>query len=476
VKDATGNTLANRTISWSSANTGIASVSSDGTVTGATAGSTTITASCEGVSASAVVTVSAPGINVTLDYSADLALTGRARTLSVNPQNANAASKSVTVNGVDTRAPTTPFTFNWGDGIKSSGFFPQSHTYASSAQNYIVRVTAHYSSGDTDSTDALVKFVAPVLTPTSFPAAVAVTIPASMPALTSRMPGYGVSSSLQAAPASLFSELMPRSTIEYLLSQAATVELSLLENDVEKVNGEWRQVVVNDPTFGGGYSLWFVSPMTLAAGTSWFGAAPAYSSMFHEMGHNLSLNAPAAFRLGGRIDGNANAIVSETLAQMLQHAVAYEMVNNASRYGLPQDMAFEIASSAHASAQVVQHQYELYLLQAKPFTTWNDPATPVDETLGAFMTLARQFMLHAEQGESYVGPLTRALRVLRTFNASLAAKYAPQENSAAADAFRATLMVAALSYGFQQDLRAEFRSLNFAVDDAIYSSLLAGVP
>jgi hypothetical protein len=68
------------------------------------------------------------------------------------------------------------------------------------------------------------------------------------------------------------------------------------------------------------------------------------------------------------------------------------------------------------------------------------------------------------------------MRLLRSFNATLATNYAPTQNTAAASAFRATLMVAALSYGFQQDLRSEFRALNFPIDDAAFVSLTSAMP
>ncbi|HXT17912.1 MAG TPA: Ig-like domain-containing protein [Gemmatimonadaceae bacterium] len=59
-KDSTGTAISGKTFTWSSANDAIASVASDGTVTGKTAGSTTISASVDGKSGSAAVTVNAP--------------------------------------------------------------------------------------------------------------------------------------------------------------------------------------------------------------------------------------------------------------------------------------------------------------------------------------------------------------------------------------------------------------------------------
>jgi uncharacterized protein YjdB len=59
-RDANNNVLTGRLISWSSANTTIATVSSAGLVTAVAAGTVAVTASSEGQSASATITVSAP--------------------------------------------------------------------------------------------------------------------------------------------------------------------------------------------------------------------------------------------------------------------------------------------------------------------------------------------------------------------------------------------------------------------------------
>jgi uncharacterized protein YjdB len=57
--DASGQVLSPRSVSWSSADTTVAAVDDEGLVTGVAEGSTTITATSEGVSASATVAVSA---------------------------------------------------------------------------------------------------------------------------------------------------------------------------------------------------------------------------------------------------------------------------------------------------------------------------------------------------------------------------------------------------------------------------------
>src|SRR5205823_6043774 len=59
LKDASGNTLTGRTVTWASSNTAAATVTGSGLVSGVTAGTATITATSETVSGTAAVTVTA---------------------------------------------------------------------------------------------------------------------------------------------------------------------------------------------------------------------------------------------------------------------------------------------------------------------------------------------------------------------------------------------------------------------------------
>lgn len=59
-RDANGNALTGRTVTWSTGSAAVATVSATGVVTGVSAGTATITATSEGRSGSAVVTVTAP--------------------------------------------------------------------------------------------------------------------------------------------------------------------------------------------------------------------------------------------------------------------------------------------------------------------------------------------------------------------------------------------------------------------------------
>src|SRR2546421_9079 len=64
-KDSAGTALSGRTVSWASSNGGVATVSGAGVVAGVTAGAATITATSEGKSGTATVTVTAPPTTVT---------------------------------------------------------------------------------------------------------------------------------------------------------------------------------------------------------------------------------------------------------------------------------------------------------------------------------------------------------------------------------------------------------------------------
>ncbi|HTT28255.1 MAG TPA: Ig-like domain-containing protein [Solirubrobacteraceae bacterium] len=87
-RDASGNVLTGRVITWSTSNAGVASVTGSGQVTGNAAGTSTITAASEGVSGTAVITVPTPvpvasvtiapsTANVTVGQTAQLTATTR---------------------------------------------------------------------------------------------------------------------------------------------------------------------------------------------------------------------------------------------------------------------------------------------------------------------------------------------------------------------------------------------------------------
>jgi hypothetical protein len=337
-----------------------------------------------------------------------------------------------------------------------------------------VKVTGCFTDGATNSTEVLVRFVPPLIAPVALPDELLVTIPTDEVALVSRIPGYGFSPGLTHFDDSFFTTNLSRSDVEYVLTVAATIQNDLINSNIFLIDGGFRQCVLRDAAFGGMYSIWYSSPVAFGSGDHGFQGTPGYLSFFHEMGHNFTLNFPAAYYYGGKIDGNANAIFSETLAQIFQHATAYEIMNCAAEYGLPADLVFDIHQSARNSVGLVRRSYEHYLRSGTNFFSGNDPATPADETFDTFMTITYQFFAHAETaGQGYGIPARRLMRLLEVFNEDIRAEYDQQHNTPAADEFRATLLVTALSHAFQSDLRAEFRELRFPVGDATYDRLMS---
>ncbi len=125
-KDASGNTLTGRALSWTSSATGVASVSSSGLVTASSPGSATITATSEGVSGTTSVTVAAAVASVvvtpltaaiaigatqqltgTARDASNAALTGRTITWSSGNTSIATVSNAGLVTGVSAGGPVT---------------------------------------------------------------------------------------------------------------------------------------------------------------------------------------------------------------------------------------------------------------------------------------------------------------------------------------------------------------------------------
>ena len=160
------------------------------------------------------------------------------------------------------------------------------------------------------------------------------------------------------------------------------------------------------------------------------------------------------------------------MAHIFQHATAYELVNNAEAYDLGPDVVADIKRDATVTMRVVRASFDNYLKQGRRFRSWNDPATKEDETFDTFMTLAYKFFEQAERGNSGYGvPLKRMMTLLRTFDAEMLARYDPGHDTQEAEAYRATMMVAALSHAFGKDLRKDFAELKFPVSDPIFDQL-----
>jgi hypothetical protein len=410
------------------------------------------------------------------DYSE--CLFGPARTLAVSVTRTDREGGTVECGGCDTAQGGEPFTWEWGDGEQTTGFFPQTHAYKDRRSNYIVKVTAYRPDGTSETAEALACFV-----PFSEPLAAtkpqgdsSVVIPAEVPRLRASRAPYDVPAGLSVFDGSFF-EACTRQTVEHVLTAAAAIQADLANDDVCKTNGRFDQVLLRDPECGGMYSLWYTDPVCLVSGDYGFKGHIEWSSLFHEMGHNVTLNSPADFRWGLKQDGPANTIYSETLAQIFQHATAYEMVNNRDTYGISGDLAFDIGQSALASMGIVRRAYEEYRKNGCRFCSWNDDKTEQDETVNTFMTVAYKFFEHAEEDQrGYRRPVKRLMAFFQRFNPEWEKAFSARNNSPEAEQFRATLACAAVSYAFGEDLREEFRELRFPVDDRVFGQLLPSGP
>ncbi len=95
LKDANGNALAGRAVTWASNNTSVASVSGSGLVTAAAAGSATITATSEGQSGSATVSATTvPVASVAVSPATASVLAGQTVQLTATPKDANGTALS----------------------------------------------------------------------------------------------------------------------------------------------------------------------------------------------------------------------------------------------------------------------------------------------------------------------------------------------------------------------------------------------
>jgi hypothetical protein len=265
---------------------------------------------------------------------------------------------------------------------------------------------------------------------------------------------------------------LPRELIEYVLDIGHALQMDFCNRNVD-ARGGLGQVVLSQPGFGGACSLWFTKPVCTAANPSYLSDPSGISSLFHEMGHNLTLNSPARYRFGGKTDGPMSTIVSETLAQIMQHATAHLLLNQPGQYGLPTNITEAIGRSAQEAFGVTSRAYREYVEKSWPYATIQNgvPGEP-DRTFGTFMAVAYEFVRLADERHDFRKPLQRMMALLQTFNERDHQRFQARET----EAFRGTLMVAALSYGFNTDARPTFRHLRFPVDDSIYRELIERMP
>ncbi|GAA4395566.1 hypothetical protein GCM10023187_02620 [Nibrella viscosa] len=411
------------------------------------------------------------------NYKQALAGTVKNSTLNVNITSLNRTTGEVVFGGGDSRGPTTPglfFTWIWGDGTSTNGFFPQTRRYADVTRNYLVKVIANYSATEKDTAEVLVIFGKGKITPVALDPKLKVYIPAQPVSLVSSN-GYGI------PPVRPFSDAfftdVSRADFEYLFHIGATIEYDFVNENVVLHNGRFEQYALRDSTFPGAYALWYTRPVSFGVGNGFLkGAESDFSSMYHEMAHNITLNFPANYQYGGKIDGPANAIFSEAIAQIFQHAAGYELINSYQKYGLDETWLVKLKENFTSNVRFQRSMFNEYMNTGMAFRTYYDAskndAQRSREVLRTFLTVPYMFFRYVEeQNKGYRQPVKRLMQYLSRFNADWLKRFDPQADTPAANAFRATLWVAAISYTFQRDLRADFRAIGYPVSDSDWAFL-----
>ena len=243
----------------------------------------------------------------------------------------------VRVNGADAAQPTTPFLFDWGDGQCTEGWFPATHEYDHVDRSYVLSVTARYD-GRTDTVRTDVRFA-----PARYTCERLATIPHRVSirregaALGSTMPGYEPPPGLACFGDSEL-KAVSRDVIEYVLDVGHHIQMDLCNGNVT-AKAATRQVVLKQTQLGGCGSLWFTDPVSFVCHPVYLTGEVDFSSLLHELAHNLTLNSPAGYRFGGKTDGPMNTIVSETLAQVFQHATIHIVLNAEGHFGLSDELS-----------------------------------------------------------------------------------------------------------------------------------------
>ena len=389
-------------------------------------------------------------------------------TLSAYIQSISGAT--VVVNGIDTAQPSMPFQWNWGDNQTLSAGFPPQHTYSSTSQNYVITITATENDGTIQTYDVPVLFVSPAFTAQSFPG-ISFQIPSQTVTLQTHWP-YAIPGDLTYLSANAF-PIYSNSDVAYIQTVIASIDYNFANNNSFLLNSVFSIDMFGDNSSMGGEANWFTTPMSVEYDSGTLDppgveSTPQWFVLFNEVGKVTTLNTPASYSFGGNTDGPASEIYSETMGDIFSYSSGCQLISNASSYGIGPDATADIRNSLLTGAANLQSAYNTYVAQGAPFTSWDSDSG----MLGTLSTLAWRFIAHAEaQGQGYQVPLTRMMTLLQMFNPSMQAAYAPQSDTPAAATFRSTLMVAAISYAFNEDLRSEFEALNFPIDDATFDAL-----
>ncbi len=413
-----------------------------------------------------------PEIHVkdTADFNFLNELFGQFSTLTVVPGIVDASTGRAIVDGWDNKDPDM-FRFDWGDGSKSEGDLPALHIYTDTKRNYIVKVTAHYLEGKSNSAEAYINFTGHNINPVSIPPEITVSIPDHDIILTSR---YGYAPDDHTFFGSSYFRHIRRTDLEYILSAVAWLQYDFVNHNVYLSDGTFNQVILRNPDqeYGQTGSFWFTSPPAILLDDFGQHGWVDYGVLFDELGQGFTLNTPSDFVFGNNIDGNYNFMYRKGMALIFSLGAAWELINNQEFFGLCDAATLEIYYNIKDDYRFLHEVYLDYIIGGRDFTGWNYSPVNHKNTLDTYLVICYKFCSHAAQeGIGYKIPIQRMMKLLQLFNEEMRIRYNLDENTPDTDAMVATFLVTAMSYAFEKDLRQEFRDLNFPINDGFYDTL-----
>jgi uncharacterized repeat protein (TIGR03803 family) len=400
--------------------------------------------------------------------------------ISSRPPSLSAWVVSLSANGTvvfdagDSMSGSAPPQWTWGDGTTTSGWTPLQHTYSNTSQNYVVSVSIVDRDNTTQYYSVPVFFVAPTFTKQTFPG-ISFQIPSQPITFQTHWP-YAPPSDVTYFNSSAF-PAYSSGDVAYILQSLSSIDYAFANSNSFLVNGVFSIDMLEDTDGDAGESYWYTTPMSVGYAPAVVDPSsgeptPQWYILFNEIGKDTTLNSPASLTFGGNTDGDASEIYSETMGDIFSYAAGCQLISNAASYGIGPDATADIRNSMLAGAANLQQAYNTYVSDGAPFSSWNPNNGGTDPTLGTVSTLAWEFIENAEtQGQGYQIPLTRMMKLLQMFDPSMLTAYSPGSNTEAGATFRSTLMVTALSYAFQGDLRSQFEALNFPIDNTTYEAL-----
>lgn len=387
------------------------------------------------------------------------------------PEEINPQTGEVRMAGTLTESVKEPFTWNWGDGSETRGFFPQSHQYKVPRRNYLVTMTYRQSDGRDEVGVSPVFLTMAGIKPVPLPSQVRVSIPALKVPILDLSTGrsqYANTPKIVPFDDSFFKSIS-RAEWEYVLTATAATLKELVNDDITMGDGTFRQLMVRDPAFGGAYAITNSRPVTFAVGDVFMKGRPPWSALAHEMAHNFTLNSPA--RAPKRAGHPLGALVVESQANIVAFAACTDLVNSHQRWGLDRLLAFSISHDTRLGMGHFRRCYDDYVKDGKRFDTiLADPKHP--NSVWLLNVPVYVFYRHAEEAaRGYRIPTKRFMQFFQINDEALGKLGKVGKDRRQKHLIDATVLIAAMSYGLQKDLRTEFRALSYPVEDGIFTTL-----